>query len=132
MHVLGHDGNSLGVDGAEVGVFEETGHVSFGGFLESEDGRGLESEVVLVLRGDFSDESLEGKLSDEELSRFLESSDFSESDGTGSESVGLLETTGGVGLLDGALVGDVLSGGFSSGVLSGSGFSSGHFFYYLQ
>jgi len=38
LHVLGHDGNSLGVDGAEVGVLEEADHVGFRGFLESENG----------------------------------------------------------------------------------------------
>ena len=38
LHVLGHDGDSLGVDGAQVGVFEEADQVGLGGFLESEDG----------------------------------------------------------------------------------------------
>ena len=68
LHVLWHDGNSLGVDGAEVGVLEEADHVSLRGFLESENSGGLESEVVLELGSDLSDESLEWKLSDEELS----------------------------------------------------------------
>ena len=87
----------------------------------------MESEVVLEFRGDFTDESLERKLSDEEFSALLESSDFSESDGTGSESVGLLDTTGlGSGLL-GLLVSDVLSGGFATGVLSCGLLCSCHF-----
>ena len=95
LDILWHDGDSLGVDGAEVGVFEETNEVGLGGFLESEDGGGLESEVILELRGNLSDESLERKLSDEELSALLESSDFSEGNGAGSESVWLLDSTGG-------------------------------------
>jgi hypothetical protein len=37
LDVLWHDGDSLGVDGAEVGVFEETNEVGLGGFLEGED-----------------------------------------------------------------------------------------------
>ena len=90
MHVLGHDGNSLGVEGAEVGVFEKSDHVSFSGFLEGEDGGALETEVVLEFGGDFTDESLEGELADEEFSRFLESSDFSEGNSSWSESVGSL------------------------------------------
>lgn len=77
LHVLGHDGDSLGVDGAEVGVLEESDHVGLGGFLEGKDGGGLEPQVVLELRGDLSHESLEGQLPDEELSALLESSDFS-------------------------------------------------------
>jgi hypothetical protein len=126
LHVLGHDGDSLGVDGAEVGVLEEANHVCLGGLLEGEDSGGLESEVVLELRGNLSDESLEGELSDEELSRLLESSDFSEGDGTGSESVGLLDSTGSGGGLLGLLVSDVLSGDLSSGVLSSGLLGSGH------
>jgi hypothetical protein len=83
------------VDCAEVGVFEESNEVGLGGFLESEDCGGLESEVILELRGNLSDESLERKLSDEELSALLESSDFSEGNCSWSESVWLLDTSWG-------------------------------------
>ena len=116
------------MDGAEVGVFEESNEVSLGGFLEGEDGGALESEVVLELRGDLTDESLEGKLSDEELGALLESSDFTESNCAWSESVWLLDAAGGgdLGLL-GLLVSDVLSGGLSTGVLSSSLLGSCHF-----
>ena len=67
LDVFGHDGDSLGVDGAQVGVFKETDEVSFGGFLKGHDGGGLESKISLEVLGDFSDESLEGKFSDEKL-----------------------------------------------------------------
>ena len=87
LHVLWHDGDSLGVDGAEVGILEEADHVSLSGLLESENGRRLESQVVLEIVGDFSDESLEWKFSNKKLSRFLELSDVSESNGSWSESV---------------------------------------------
>ena len=33
LDVLGHDGDTLGVDGAQVGVFEESYEVGFGSFL---------------------------------------------------------------------------------------------------
>lgn len=33
LNVLLHNGDALGVDGAEVGVFEQTHEVGFGGFL---------------------------------------------------------------------------------------------------
>ena len=39
LEVSGHDGDSLGVDGAEVGVLEEGDQVSFSGFLEGQDCR---------------------------------------------------------------------------------------------
>merc|ERR1712048_907502 len=93
LHVLWHDGDSLGVDGAEVGVFEKTNHVGLSGFLESEDSRGLESEVVLEVVGDFSHESLEWEFSNEELGRLLELSDVSKSNGSWSESVWSLDSS---------------------------------------
>ena len=126
LHVLWHDGDSLGVDGAEVGVFEETDQVGLGGFLEGEDSGALESEVVLVLSGNFTNESLEWELADEELGTLLESSDFTEGNGTWSESMGLLDTTGGGGLLGSSLVGDVLSWVLGASVLAGGLFCACH------
>ena len=120
LEVLGHDGDSLGVDGAEVGVLEETNEVSLSGLLEGEDGRGLEAEVVLELRSDLTDESLEGELADEELGGLLETSDLTESDGTWSEAVGLLDTTSSDDLLGSLLVGDVFAGSFATSVLASS------------
>ena len=38
LHVLGHDGDTLGMDGAEVGVLEDTDDEGLGGFLEGVDG----------------------------------------------------------------------------------------------
>ena len=127
MHVLWHDGNSSGVDGAQVGVLEEANHVSLGGLLEGEDSGGLESEVRLEVGGNFSDESLEWKLSDEELSGFLESSDLSEGNGSWSESVGSLDSNLLDGLALGLLVSDVLSWLLSSSVLSSGVLGSCHF-----
>jgi len=50
------DGNTLGVDGSQVGVFEEGDEVSFGCFLESSDsGRlessGLSAQAQKVMKG---------------------------------------------------------------------------------
>jgi hypothetical protein len=82
------------VDGSQVGVFEQSDQVGFTGFLKSSNGRGLESKVSLEVLGNFSDKSLEGQLSDQELSRLLVSSDFSKSDGTRLVSVRLLDCRG--------------------------------------
>ena len=126
LHVLGHDGDSLGVDGAEVGVLEEADHVSLRGFLEGKNGAGLEAKLASVLRGDLTDESLEWEFPDEELGALLESSDLTESNGSWSESVGLLDATGGGGLLGSSLVSDVLSWVLGSGVLAGGLLGTGH------
>jgi hypothetical protein len=40
LEVFGLDGDSLGVDGAQVGVLEERDEVCLRGFLESHDGAG--------------------------------------------------------------------------------------------
>jgi len=122
LDVLWHDGNSLGVDGAQVGVFEETNQVGFRGLLEGSNSGSLEAEIRLEVLSDFSDESLEGELSDEELSRLLVATDFSQSDGSGSESVGLLDSSrsGATNVLACSLGGDGLAWGLaSSGLTSG-------------
>jgi len=45
LHVLRVDGHSLGVDRAEVAVFEQTGEISLGGGLASQNGVRLEAEI---------------------------------------------------------------------------------------
>ena len=64
MDVLWHDGDSLGVDGAQVGVLEKTNEVSLGGLLKGKNGGSLESKVGLEVLGDFSDQALERQLAD--------------------------------------------------------------------
>jgi hypothetical protein len=125
-HVLGHDSDSLSVDGTKVGVLEETDEVGLRGFLESHDGGGLEAKVRLPLLGNFADESLEGELSDKKLSRLLVSSNFSESDGARSESVGLLDTSGRGRRLASGLGGELLAGSFSSSGFAGGLLGSSH------
>ncbi len=58
LHVLGHDGDALGVDGAEVGVLEEVHKVGLRRLLEGQDGVGLEAQVRLELLGHLPDEAL--------------------------------------------------------------------------
>ena len=48
------DGDTLGVDGAEVGVLEEGDEVRLDGLLESTDGGGLESEIRLEVLGNLT------------------------------------------------------------------------------
>lgn len=62
LDILGLDGDTLGVDGAKVGVFKERDEVGLNGLLKGADGRGLESQVGLEVLGDFTDQTLEGEL----------------------------------------------------------------------
>jgi histone H3 len=97
LDVLGHDGHTLGVDGAQVGIFEKTNEVSLGSFLQGHDGGGLETEVSLEILSNLTDQTLEGEFADEELSALLVTTDLTESDGSGPVPVRLLDTSGGGG-----------------------------------
>jgi len=131
LDVLWHDGDSLGVDGAQVGVLEKTNEVSLGSLLKGKNGGSLESKVGLEVLGDFSDQSLEWKLSDQKLGGLLVSSDLSKSDGSWTVSVWLLDSSGGWGRLSGSLGGKLLSWSLSSGGLSSGLLGSGHFEYMI-
>ena len=67
LKVLGHDCHSLGVDGAEVGVFEERNQVGLSCLLESQHCLALEPDFLFELSGALPHQSLEGKLSDEQV-----------------------------------------------------------------
>ena len=59
------------MDGAEVGVLEETDEVGLRGLLEGHDGRALEAKVRLEVLRNLAHEPLEGQLPDEQLRRLL-------------------------------------------------------------
>ena len=126
LDVLGHDGDSLGVDGAQVGVLKQTDEVSLASLLQSHDGRGLEPEVSLEVLGDLSHQTLEGKLPDEQLSGLLVSPDLSEGDSSWPVSVRLLDSSSGGSRLPGSLGGQLLPGGLTSGGLTGGLLGSCH------
>lgn len=62
------DGDTLGVDSAKVGVFEQGDKVSLNRFLESSNSGRLEAEVGLEVLGNFTDKALEWELADQKLS----------------------------------------------------------------
>ena len=68
MHVLGHDRDALGVNGAKVRVLKEANKVGLSGLLQGEHGLALETEVALELLRDLLDESLEGELANKKVS----------------------------------------------------------------
>ena len=68
MDVLRHDGDSLGVDGSQVGIFEKSNKVSLSSLLESKNGRSLETEISLEILSDLTNKALEWEFADEELS----------------------------------------------------------------
>ena len=62
VQVLFQDGHTSGVDGTEVGIFEETCEVAFGSLLKGQEGRALEAELGVNTVTDGTDETLEGGL----------------------------------------------------------------------
>ena len=114
LNVLWHDGDALGVDGAQVGVFKETNQVSFASFLESHHSRALETQIGLKILSDFSHKTLEGQLADEQLGRFLVPTDFTKSDCTRPVTMRFLDSSGGRRALTSCLCGELFSWSFST------------------
>ena len=120
LDIFGHNGDPLGVNGAQVGVLEETDQIGLGGLLQGADSRRLEAEVGLEVLSDLPHEALERKLPDEKLGRLLVSSDLPESHSAGPESVRLLDAPGGRSSLPGCLGGELLPRSLAScGLASG-------------
>uniref|UniRef100_A0A4W6EZS1 Core Histone H2A/H2B/H3 domain-containing protein n=1 Tax=Lates calcarifer TaxID=8187 RepID=A0A4W6EZS1_LATCA len=67
LDVLGHDSDSLGVDGAQVGVLEQADQVCLASLLQSHDSGALEAQIGLEVLSDLSDQTLEGQLTDQQL-----------------------------------------------------------------
>ena len=127
LDVLWHDGDPLGVDGAKICVLEETDQVSFGGFLESCDSGRLESQVGLEVLGDFTDQSLEWQLSDEQFGGFLVSSDLPKSDSSWSVTMRFLDSSSSWGTLSCGFGSQLLTWSFASSRFSGGLLGSCHF-----
>ena len=126
MDVLGLDSDTLGVDGAQVGVLEEGDEVGLDRLLESADGGGLEAEVRLEVLCDLTNKALERQLADEELGRLLVATDLTESDGTRLVAVRLLDTTGRRGGLASGLGGELLTRGLATRGLASCLLGTGH------
>merc|ERR1719341_2519108 len=126
LDVLGHDGNPLGVDGAQVGVLEEPDEVGLSRLLEGHNGRTLEPEVSLEVLGDLPHQTLERQLADEELGGLLVSPNLPESNCAGPVPVRLLDSSGGGGRLPSGLGGELLPGSFTSGRLTSGLLGTSH------
>lgn len=114
LDILRHDGHPLGVDGAQVGILEETYEIGFAGLLEGHDCRALEPQVGLEVLGDLPHQPLEREFPDEQLGTLLVPPDFSQSDCTGPIPVRLLNTPGGRSTLPGGFGGQLLPRSFAS------------------
>jgi len=126
LNILGHDGDTLSVDCAQVGVFKETNEVSLRCFLQGSNGRTLETEVSLEVLSDFSHETLERQFPNKELRGLLVSSDFSKGYSSRPVTMRLLDTSSRWGRLSSGFGCQLLSGSFTSSGLSSGLLGSGH------
>lgn len=126
LDILGHDGNTLSVNGAQVGVFKETDQVGLRSFLQGHDGRGLETQVSLEVLGDLPHQALEGQLPDEQLSALLVATDLTQGNGTWPVAVRFLDTACSRGRLASCLGGQLLTRGLASRGFTGSLFGTSH------
>ena len=127
LDVLGHNGHSLGVDGAQVGVLEETNQVSLASLLKGHNGRRLEAKIGLEILGNLTDQPLEWQLADEELSALLVTPDLTEGDSSWPVTMGLLDSTSSRGGFTSGFGSQLLTRGLPSCALSCGLFSTGHF-----
>ena len=71
LDILGHDRNPLGMDGAKVGILEQSNQVSLTCLLKCQHGRGLETQIGLEVLGNLTDQTLEGCLADQKFGGLL-------------------------------------------------------------
>ncbi|XP_010000746.1 PREDICTED: uncharacterized protein LOC104392999 [Chaetura pelagica] len=110
LDVLGHDGDALGVDGAEVGVLEQPHQVGLARLLQRHHGRALEAQVGLEVLRDLAHQPLEGQLADQQLRRLLVAPDLAQRHRAGPVPVRLLHAARGRRALAGRLGGQLLAG----------------------
>ena len=127
LDVLGHDSNSLGVNGAQVGVFKQTNKIGLAGLLKGHHCGTLEAKVGLEVLSDFSNKSLERKLADQQLGGFLVPTDLTKCDCTRSVTMGLLHSTSGWRALASSFGGKLFTGSFSSGGFTSCLLGTGHY-----
>jgi len=127
LDVFGHDGDALGVDGAQVGVLEQAHQVCLAGLLQGPDGGALEAQVGLEVLGDFSHQALEGQLADQQLSGLLVTTNLSQSHCSRPITMGLLDSSSGGRALPSSLCGELLPGRLSSSGFTGSLLGTSHF-----
>ena len=94
LNVLGHDRNTLGVNGAQVGVLKEANEVGLRSFLKGKNGSTLETKVGLEILSNLTDQTLERSLANEKIGRLLVLANLTQSDSSWAVTVGLLDASG--------------------------------------
>jgi len=126
LDVLWHDSDTLGVDGAQVGVFKQADEVGFTGLLQGTDSRRLETEIGLEVLGNFTNQTLERKLTDEQFSGLLVTTDLTKGHSTWPVTMRFLHSTGRWRTLPRRLSSQLLSRRFTSSGFTGCLLGTSH------
>lgn len=127
LNVLRHDGDTFGVDGAQIGVLEEAHQVRLAGLLQSHDRRTLETKIGLEVLSYLTHEPLEGQLADQELCALLVATDLTERHRSGPVAMRFLDAARGGGALASRLGGELLPGRLAAGRFTGRLLGTSHF-----
>ena len=71
LNILGHDSNTLCMDSTQVGILKESDKISLSSLLKSKYSGRLETKISLEVLCNLTDKTLEGSLTDKEISRLL-------------------------------------------------------------
>jgi hypothetical protein len=121
LDILGHDSDTLGVNGTQVGIFKESNEVGFGRLLKGQHGRSLETQIGFEILSNLTNQTLEGQLANQKIRRLLVPTNLTKSNSSGTVTMGLLDTSSGrsrftCGLGGKLLTRSLASGGFTSGL----------------
>ncbi len=114
------------MDGAQVGVLKQTDQVSLAGLLQGHDSGALEAQIRLEVLSDFSHQTLEGQLADQQLGGLLIATDLSQSHSAGPVAMRFFDAAGGRSTLSGGFGSELLSRGFAAGGFTSSLLGSCH------
>ena len=90
LHVLGHDGDALGVDRAEVSILKERNEVRLRGLLQRQQSMALQPHIIFNFTHHLAHKALERQLADEQLRRLLIPTDLAKGDRARAEAVRLV------------------------------------------
>ena len=94
LYVFWHDGDSLGVNGAQVRIFEQADEIGLAGLLQGHHGGALEAQIGLEVLSDLADETLERQLANQQLGALLITTDLTQSDRSRPVTMRLLDAAG--------------------------------------
>ena len=103
----------------KIRILKQSHQIRLTGLLQRQNGGTLKPQIRLEILRNLPHQSLKGGLANEQIGGFLVLADLTEGHGSGTVTVGFLDSSGGWGGLAGGLGGELFAGGFASGGFAG-------------